>query len=147
MSDRGVPTALSGFPTPARMYAQRRGGPFRDGIPFRRVEMSMQQASMNARAAVNALHNVSVICRNLSPLDSPMDDEQLRQRARLIHSVLRARQQMEQLRNRAVQLASSLERFRLRRLQIQGLAPFVERRVNADPRFVQGFNDLRKPKP
>ena len=107
--------------------------------------MSMQQAALNARAAVNALHNVTVICRNLSPLSSPMDDEQLRQRARLIHSVLRARQQMEQLRNRAVQLASSLERFRVRRMQIQGMPPFVERRVEVDRRFVPGFNDLRKP--
>ena len=103
--------------------------------------MSMQQAAVNARAAVNALQNVTVICRNLAPLSAPMDDEQLRQRARLIHSVLRARQQMEQLRNRAVQLASSLDRFRLRRMQIQGLTPAVERRIKADRRVAPGFSE------
>lgn len=83
--------------------------------------MSMQTATVNARAAVNALQGVSVICRNLAPLSSPMDEEQLRQRARLIDSVLRARRQMEMLRNRAVQLAASLDRFHQRRRQIQGL--------------------------
>jgi len=82
--------------------------------------MSMHEATMNARAAVNALHNVSAICRNLVPLSAPMDEEQLRQRARLIDSVLRARRQMELLRNRAAQLAASLDRFHLRRQQING---------------------------
>ncbi len=82
--------------------------------------MSMHEATLNARAAVNALHNVTAICRNLAPLSAPMDEEQLRQRARLIDSVLRARRQMELLRNRAVQLALSLDRFRLRRQQING---------------------------
>ncbi|HNR91395.1 MAG TPA: hypothetical protein PKO41_03110 [Dokdonella sp.] len=82
--------------------------------------MSMQAATVNARAAVNALQGVSVICRNLAPLSSPMDDEQLRQRARLIDSVLRARRQMELLHNRAVQLAASLDRFHQRRRQVQG---------------------------
>ncbi len=82
--------------------------------------MSMHEATLNARAAVNALHNVTAICRNLAPLSAPMNEEQLRQRARLIDSVLRARRQMELLRNRAVQLAVSLERFRQRRQQING---------------------------
>jgi hypothetical protein len=98
--------------------------------------MSMQEASLNARAAVNALHNVTVICRNLAPLSAPMDDEQLRQRARLIHSVLRARRQMELLRNRAVQLAASLDRFRQRRLQIQGVTLRSERCAKGDRRVV-----------
>lgn len=105
--------------------------------------MSMQQAVTNARAAINTLHGVTAICRNLAPLEMPMDDEQLRQRAKLIHAVLRARQQMELLRNRAVDLASSLERFRARRAEIQGTSRPAERRRFADPRFVQGLNDLR----
>ncbi len=108
--------------------------------------MSMQQAAVNARAAVNALQNVTVICRNLVPLSAPMDEEQLRQRARLIHSVLRARQQMELLRNRAITLASSLDRFRLRRQQIEGRPPFVERRIKGDRRVVADFDGAPAPR-
>ena len=109
--------------------------------------MSMQEAALNARAAVNALQNVTVICRNLAPLSAPMDETQLRQRARLIHSVLRARQQMELLRDRAVKLASSLDRFRLRHMQIHGKQPVAERRVKADRRVQTDFSGALEPKP
>ncbi len=77
--------------------------------------MSMQEASTNARAAVNALQAVSAICADLAPLSMPLSDEQLRQRARLIHSVLRARERMQVLRDRAEALAGALARFRNRR--------------------------------
>lgn len=79
---------------------------------------SMRQASIAARTAVNSLQAVSVICNDLIPLDQPMTDEQRLQRAKLIHSVLMARQRMQLLRDRAECLAGDLARFRARREQI-----------------------------
>ncbi|WP_440224641.1 hypothetical protein ACQQ2N_05290 [Dokdonella sp. MW10] len=104
----------------------------------------MQEASVNAHVAVSTLHNVRSICADLAPLSMPMDDQQLRQRARLIHGALRAREQMQALRDRAVRLAGALERFRQRRDEIEGRAYAVDRRRHADPRFVSGFNDQRR---
>lgn len=97
--------------------------------------MSLHDASLNARAAVNALHGVSAICRQLAPLSAPMDAAQLHQRARLIDSVLRARRQMELLRNRAVELAASLDRFHQRRRQIQGFVQVGDCIVPASERL------------
>lgn len=108
--------------------------------------MSMREATINARAAVNAMQGVSAICRDLAPLSMPMDDEQLRQRARLIDSILRARRQMELLRNRAAQLAASLDRFHQRRREIHGFVQVgdcvvVDRR----PGRREGLQTLRSP--
>ena len=43
--------------------------------------MTMKEASANAKAAVNALQAIGSICADLAPLDMPMTDEQIRQRA------------------------------------------------------------------
>lgn len=82
--------------------------------------MSMQNAAINARAAVAALENIKTICADLAPLDTPLSEAQLRQRARLIHGILRTRQQMQQLRDRAMNLNEALFRFRQRREEING---------------------------
>lgn len=79
---------------------------------------SMRDASIAARAAVNSLHSVSVICNDLLPLNQPMTAEQQRQRAKLIHSALLARKRMQLLRDRAEALSGALVRFRDRREQI-----------------------------
>lgn len=79
---------------------------------------SMREASIAARAAVNSLQSVSVICGELIPLHMPMTDEQRLQRAKLIHSVLLARKRMQLLRDRAEALSGALTRFRERQEQI-----------------------------
>jgi len=105
--------------------------------------MSLHEASIHANVAVNSLNAVRSICADLAPLSMPMTDEQLRQRAQLIHSVLRARQRMQLLRDRAVTLSDALERFRMRRAEIRGLPTGVERRVYQDARYIAGVNDRR----
>ena len=82
--------------------------------------MSMQKAALNARNAVAALENIKTICADLAPLDTAMSESQLRQRAQLIHGILRTRQQMQLLRDRAVNLNEALIRFRQRREEING---------------------------
>ena len=82
--------------------------------------MSMQKAAQNASAAVAALENIKTICADLAPLDTPLSEAQLLQRARLIHGILRTRQQMQLLRDRAVNLNEALVRFRQRREEING---------------------------
>ena len=81
--------------------------------------MTMKKASQNARAAVNALQAIGSICADLAPLDMPMTDEQIRQRADLIRSVIKTRQQMLQFRDRAKALGEALERFRTRQEEIR----------------------------
>lgn len=81
--------------------------------------MTMKNASENARAAVNALQAIGSICADLAPLDMPMTDEQIRQRADLIRSVIKTRQQMLQFRDRAKALGEALERFRTRQEEIR----------------------------
>lgn len=65
-----------------------------------------------------ALQRITEICADLLPLAAPMDDEQLRQRAQLIHSARRARSRMQTLRGRAVALNDALARFQSRREEI-----------------------------
>jgi hypothetical protein len=81
--------------------------------------MTMKDASANAKAAVNALQAIGSICADLAPLDMPMTDEQIRQRANLIRSVIQTRQQMLQFRDRARALGEALERFRARQQEIR----------------------------
>lgn len=78
---------------------------------------SIREANDAAHVAVQSLHAVRTICRDLIPLDQPMTDEQQRQRARLIHSALLARKRMQLLRDRAEALAGALTRFSDRREQ------------------------------
>lgn len=79
---------------------------------------SIREVNANAHAAVQSLHAVRVICRDLMPLDQPMTAEQQRQRAKLIHSALLARKRMQLLRDRAEALSGALVRFRDRQGQI-----------------------------
>ncbi len=94
--------------------------PDSNGLPRRAKApaMSMHEAEANARAAVSALENIKTICADLAPLDTPLSEAQLRQRARLIHGILRTRQQMQVLRDRAINLNEALFRFRQRRDEI-----------------------------
>lgn len=82
----------------------------------------MPEASIAARAAVNSLQTVSVICNYLIPLNMPMTDEQRMQRAKLIHTVILARKRMELLRDRAEALSGALMRFRDRKEEIARIA-------------------------
>ncbi len=84
--------------------------------------MSMREATTRARAALTALENMKTICADLAPLDTPMSAEQLQQRAQLIHGILRTRQQMQLLRDRAINLNEALQRFRTRRAEIDAAA-------------------------
>jgi hypothetical protein len=84
--------------------------------------MSMREATLKAQAALTALENMKTICADLAPLDTPMSPLQLEQRAQLIHGILRTRQQMQLLRDRAVNLGEALQRFRQRRDEIDAAA-------------------------
>jgi hypothetical protein len=84
--------------------------------------MSMREATLKAQAALTALENMKTICADLAPLDTPMSPQQLEQRAQLIHGILRTRQQMQLLRDRAVNLGEALQRFRQRRDEIDAAA-------------------------
>lgn len=84
--------------------------------------MSMREATTRARAALTALENMKSICADLAPLDTPMTPEQLQQRAQLIHGILKTRQQMQLLRDRAIHLNEALQRFRARRAELDAAA-------------------------
>ena len=81
--------------------------------------MTMKEASANAKVAVDSLQAIGSICSDLAPLDMPMTEEQLRQRADLVRSVIQTRQQMLQFRDRAKALGEALQRFRDRQNEIR----------------------------
>lgn len=81
--------------------------------------MTMKEASANAKVAVKSLQAIGSICADLAPLDMPMTEEQIRQRANLIRSVIQTRQQMLQFRDRARALGEALQRFRDRQQEIR----------------------------
>ncbi|MEZ5461938.1 hypothetical protein [Dokdonella sp.] len=81
--------------------------------------MSMKEASANAKVAVASLQAIGSICSDLAPLDMPMTEDQLRQRADLVRSVIQTRQQMLQFRDRAKALGEALQRFRDRQNEIR----------------------------
>lgn len=81
--------------------------------------MSLHEAAAKARVAISTLEHAKEACANLAPLDTPLDADQLRQRARLIHGILRTREQLAELRERAHDLDEALRRFRERRAELK----------------------------
>lgn len=63
--------------------------------------MSMQEAALNSRAATNALHRISVISQVLAVRIDPVPHIQRRQHEAFVRDILRLRQQLEDLRERA----------------------------------------------
>lgn len=77
--------------------------------------MNVRTATLDAAAAVDLLRRAQVASGQLAPLDTPMTDSELRQRAEIIDRVMRARAKLERLRNRAVELEDALARYKARR--------------------------------
>ncbi|HPG94868.1 MAG: hypothetical protein WAS23_12590 [Dokdonella sp.] len=81
---------------------------------------SSRNASDFSRIGLSALEGANAIGANdLIPLDQPMSEEQLRQRAKLIGTILEMRKRVQTLRDRADALNGALESFRDRQDQIQ----------------------------
>ncbi|HOX71385.1 MAG TPA: hypothetical protein PK001_06540 [Dokdonella sp.] len=81
---------------------------------------SSRNASDFSRIGLNALAGANAIGPDdLIPLDQPMSEEQLRQRAKLIGTILEMRKRVQTLRDRADALNGALESFRDRQDQIQ----------------------------
>ncbi|HPN79435.1 hypothetical protein [Dokdonella sp.] len=79
-----------------------------------------RNASDFSRIGLSALEGANAIGANdLIPLDQPMSEEQLRQRAKLIGTILEMRKRVQTLRDRADALNGALESFRDRQDQIQ----------------------------
>jgi hypothetical protein len=77
--------------------------------------MKMRTATLDAAAAVNLLQHARSACDQLNPLGTPMTLAELQQRAQIVDSVIRARQKLQLLRNRAVELENAVERFKARK--------------------------------
>jgi BMFP domain-containing protein YqiC len=77
--------------------------------------MSVKNAASDVMAAVNVMQRARDVSANLRPLDTPMSEHELAQRAAMIAKVIRARSKLQQLRNRAEALEEALDRFKARR--------------------------------
>jgi hypothetical protein len=64
---------------------------------------------------VNLLQHARSACDQLNPLGTPMTLAELQQRAQIVDSVIRARQKLQLLRNRAIELENAVERFKARK--------------------------------
>lgn len=77
--------------------------------------MNVKSAAKDVLSAVNVLRHARDASLELRPLSYPMTDEELQARALLTARVIETRAKLEHLRNRAVDLQQSLERFKARR--------------------------------
>jgi hypothetical protein len=77
--------------------------------------MKMRSATLDAAAAIDLLNHARSVCDKLNPLGAELTIEELRQRAEIVDSVIRARNKLQMLRDRAVALEEALARFKQRR--------------------------------
>jgi hypothetical protein len=70
---------------------------------------------MDAAAAIDLLNHARTVCDRLNPLGTELTVEELRQRAEIVDSVIRARNKLQMLRDRAMALEEALTRFKQRR--------------------------------
>jgi len=81
---------------------------------------SRRQASHVSGPAIDPLDGSNAVSRrDLIPIDQPMDEEQLKQRARLIRTILETRRRVQSMRERTEALNDALEAFRDRQDQIR----------------------------
>jgi hypothetical protein len=77
--------------------------------------MKMRSATLDAAAAIDLLNHARSVCGQLNPLGTEMTIEELRQRAEIVDSVIRARSKLQLLRDRALALEGALDRFKQRK--------------------------------
>jgi|GEM_PF-1562439 hypothetical protein len=77
--------------------------------------MSTQNAARDVMAAVAVLEHAKAACANLCHPGLMRRHEDMVNRARLIHAVIRSRAQFKALHERSIELRAALDRFKLRR--------------------------------
>ena len=60
---------------------------------------------------MNLLQHARSVCDQLNPLGTPMTLAELQKRAQIVESVIRERQKMQLLRNRAIEVENAGDRF------------------------------------
>jgi hypothetical protein len=74
--------------------------------------MKMRSATLDPAAAIDLLNHARAVCDQLNPLGSEMSVDELRQRAEIVDSVIRARNKLQLMRDRAIAVEDALERFK-----------------------------------
>jgi hypothetical protein len=77
--------------------------------------MSAHNAAADVLSAIAVMKRARDACADLQPLDTPMSELELLQRAELIEKVIHTRQLLQRLRDRAEGLRADLDRFKQRR--------------------------------
>lgn len=77
--------------------------------------MKMRSATLDAAAAVDLLNHARSVCDRLNPLGTEMTMDELKQRAEIIDSVIRARTKLQLLRDRALAMQAAVDRFKARK--------------------------------
>lgn len=77
--------------------------------------MKVRSATMVAAAAIYPFNHDRAVCDRLNSMGAELTIEELRQRAEIVDSVIRARNKLQLLRDRAVALEQAVERFKRRR--------------------------------
>ncbi|MEO6687998.1 MAG: hypothetical protein ABIS07_08190 [Dokdonella sp.] len=76
--------------------------------------MKMRSATVDAAAAIALLNHARSVCSHLDPLGPELTIEELRQRAEIVDSVIRARNKLRLMRDRAIAIEQALDRFKSR---------------------------------
>jgi hypothetical protein len=77
--------------------------------------MEAKKAATDVLAAVQVMEHARKACAHLKPLDTPMSEAELLERARMIETVVRTRKLLQRIQNRADDLGEALQRFKERR--------------------------------
>jgi hypothetical protein len=77
--------------------------------------MEAKNAATDVLAAVQVMEHARKACAHLKPLDTPMSEAELLERARMIDTVVRTRKLLQRIQNRADDLGEALQRFKERR--------------------------------
>ncbi len=78
-------------------------------------DMTAPNAAADMLSAIAVMQRAHDACADLQPLDRPMSEQELRQRAALIEKVIHTRKLLQRLRDRAEVLRADLDRFKQRR--------------------------------
>lgn len=98
-----------------RKLAEDRQAMTRVTPSYRAITMGLKTDSHRVISAISVLERAKAACMNLKPMACPMSEQELQQRAEIVAHVIRARNKLQLIKDRADALRGDLDRFKARR--------------------------------
>ena len=82
---------------------------------YRAIAMGFNTNAHKVVSAISVLERAKAACMNLKPMACQMTEQELQQRAEIVAHVIRARNKLQLIKDRADSLRGDLDRFKARR--------------------------------